>query len=431
MNFDSNAQQLTTRRDVLGALKHPALLFVTGEGAGRGFRLLSLLIVARSLGPSDFGIFMYAFAFGAVSAPLLRMGLHVVTMREIALHPNQRDVVATANIARLATLPIMAGLLTVLVVVGPDDDAIAVALVAFAAQAFFWSGGSIMAATARADGHPQVDILARPAEGIALALVTALIALTGHGSVIAFAVSYAVVDAIYFLTTVVIGSWLNLPSVISVKLAEVRRFALLAVGPFAGTLVFALMFRLDGFMLPVLASPKEAGIYAAVFAAVAPLSFVPRAYIDYAYPGIVKGESLSRVTVTATLLSLLLSAVTFVSYMLLLPVLFGKTYEFPVLLLAMLAATLPLMAMFDSLAYALHARRSSRYAVYAIAVGAAANGATNAILIPRFGAEGAALASITAWVLSTLVLIVFFARSALLRQEPLRGDVVVSFKQRT
>lgn len=59
-------------------------------------RILSGVIVgiwvARYLGPSQFGTFSYALAFASIFAGIAKMGLDGIVVRDLTLHPDQKDV---------------------------------------------------------------------------------------------------------------------------------------------------------------------------------------------------------------------------------------------------------------------------------------------------------------------------------------------------
>lgn len=61
----------------------------------QGLRILSGLFVgvwvARYLGPNQFGIFSYAFAFTSIFSGLAKLGLDEIMVRELVNHPERRD----------------------------------------------------------------------------------------------------------------------------------------------------------------------------------------------------------------------------------------------------------------------------------------------------------------------------------------------------
>lgn len=66
--------------------------------------LVVFSLVARSLGPEQFGVLSYALAFPAIFVPLAGLGLEHVIIRDFVRHPGQREqVFATAFAIKTAT----------------------------------------------------------------------------------------------------------------------------------------------------------------------------------------------------------------------------------------------------------------------------------------------------------------------------------------
>src|SRR5437016_3278274 len=76
-----------------------------------GVRLLStifMLVLARAVGASDFGIYSTAFAFASVFSILIDLGTNPIITREIARHPHKRpQIIASVNFLKTITAVIM------------------------------------------------------------------------------------------------------------------------------------------------------------------------------------------------------------------------------------------------------------------------------------------------------------------------------------
>src|SRR5688500_2042854 len=76
-----------------------------------GVRVLStgfLLLLARVVGASDFGVYSTSFAFASVFAILMDLGTNPLVTREIARYPDKRThIIASVNFLKLFTAIVM------------------------------------------------------------------------------------------------------------------------------------------------------------------------------------------------------------------------------------------------------------------------------------------------------------------------------------
>src|SRR5689334_1463968 len=67
-----------------------------GEGGVRLLSTVFLLILARLVGASEFGVYSTAFAFATVFAILVDLGTNPIVTREIARSPERRSQIVSA-----------------------------------------------------------------------------------------------------------------------------------------------------------------------------------------------------------------------------------------------------------------------------------------------------------------------------------------------
>ena len=70
--------------------------------------------VARYLGPSQYGVFSYAFAFAGLFSAIALLGLESITIRELVKNPQKRnDILGTVFFLKLFGFVLMFGVILI------------------------------------------------------------------------------------------------------------------------------------------------------------------------------------------------------------------------------------------------------------------------------------------------------------------------------
>jgi O-antigen/teichoic acid export membrane protein len=384
------------------------------SAASAGLLLILFVVAGRMLGDVEFGKFSFALALGTIFETLMDFGLHQVTIRAVARDRSQ----ATALLHHSLGIKLIWG---------------GVALVALAATATilrperdvrlacYLLGGSLVLRSYMLTIRGVLQGLERfgwdsvvvgADRAILLAFGTAaLLAGTGlRGLAIAFVVARG--------TALALAAWLTHAELGGVGLRYDRAIwrqlqsAALPLGFFL--VVLNLYSYVDGVMLGVMRGNVETGLYAAAYRTYEGMSYLPSVIAAVLTPRLSdlfvvnRGEH-RRVALlglaSSTGLALAAAAVAYVLATPLLVWLFGAQFEPAASPFRILCLGLPLVfAIWVLHAIVISVNREALLVKTALA-GLAVNVSLNLYVIPRMGADGAALATVVGELVSLSILV--------------------------
>jgi len=383
--------------------------------AERVFQLVSVaavsIVVARTLGPSTFGVYAFALSAVALVGPLLDAG-PTLLVRDLVTMPERRtELLASAFRVAFAIGFILQVAAVVFAVALPEKLAQAQAPVVIAALVLLVRPVLVL------DYWFQSRLDARPAAMARLAglgvgsVLRIVIALQGGQHVVALLAATTVVEAVVTASLMLAafrrrgGTALRLVRGHAPVVAYFRRvFPLLVAG-----LSIALYMRLDQVMLGFLSDTREVGNYAVAvrlseFAYFLPLvvnaSILPGLSALYERDRAGFYEVYDRVVGGFFAAAVLCVIAIFAAAPLLVSVLFGRDFEGAATILQVHILGLPFvfLAVAQTAWNAVHEQQS--LAMWRAVGGAVINMALNLVLIPEFGALGAAVATVTAYALA-------------------------------
>jgi PST family polysaccharide transporter len=271
--------QLATRAHILIAtrgVRHSALLVFE--------RVLRLVLAtglsiyaARRLGPFDFGILAYAQSLMVLVTALATLGLPEITMREMAQRKTDRDILALAAfVSRLsgAALALAIALLVAVIDVGPHDQSIPIVLI-IVAGLLFQAGEAFEWRLIAAERIPTVVIIRITTTLVASALKLWLLLV--RPDVALFAALITLEFGLACLFQLLVGS----TAFHHVDWQRVRRRArelvVICLPMFVRSGVIAIYLRIDQLAISWTYGKAELGIYAAAARLVEVWFFLPSA----------------------------------------------------------------------------------------------------------------------------------------------------------
>jgi PST family polysaccharide transporter len=410
---------------MIGLKRRPALREALGNSAwllvDRGFRLLVGLAVgvwiARHLGPSDYGMLNFALAVVSFYAVFVTFGLDGLAVRDLVEHPTQRDsIIGTVALIRLpgSVMAFSLALGTILLLQGASP--MMVGLVAILAAASFFQAAEAIDLWFQATVRSRYTVLAK---GVAfgLASLVRVALLISAAQVLAFAWAIlleALLGALallyaYRITGGRITAWRANASRAKAMLREGWPLAL-------SGLTIAFYMRVDQIMLGQLAGFADVGTYSVAVRLVELWYVVPMTVTASLFPAILIAKQaapeyfVSRVQVMYDVLVWGAIAIALLVSVLAHPIvdiLYGRAYSGA-------APVLSLLCWMGVLVFFGVARQKWLFAERALGAGSAVELVTlvlnvvfNLILIPRFGALGAAGASMGALICANIAVAVF------------------------
>jgi O-antigen/teichoic acid export membrane protein len=363
--------------------------------------LAFFIILARVLGPEEYGIFSAAVALAAILSLFIQFGVPTLIDREIAAHPETetQSISLFLCLEALSSIGVLVLLLPLCWILGYRGEVMIISYLAILAEI---GRAIIMTLRSSIKGLGWFR-----AESIAV-LIERLVVVTAS-TIVLFQTKnlFLVMGTIAILRAIhAVGFYVFIKKRVNVftKITKEKLWlALKAAYPFAiSGVLWILYYQVDIVMLKALSTEIETGLYGAAYRILEIFSALPRVifyvvftrFLSYFVTApeqlpeqIYKG---SRVLVLTVLPALVIGGMI---QKLLLGILYGDEFLGSVRFLSILLPSLSLR-IFGSIAYGfLQATRREKVVLIILLISALFNIGVNALLIPQFASSGAAIAT--------------------------------------
>jgi PST family polysaccharide transporter len=407
-----------------------------------GFGLVVGVLIARALGPQQFGLLSFVLALVTLCGAIGSLGLDTITIRSLVADPSS----AAVTLGTVFALKLAGAAAAALVVVAlcrvlrpQQPEAWQIAAIIGGGQVFmafdaidFWFQSRL---------ESRLTVLAKNAAFLIASVVRVLIVI-GGATVLALAWATA-------LEYVLAGTALALVYVRrgSNQLVSWRirwRTAQKLLGQswplvFSG-LVIAIYMRLDQVMLATMSGDTEVGVYSVAVRLAEVWYFVPVAAAGSTLPTILRSREASSMLFEARMAHLFalmalvgygVAVATTVLAGFVVPFLYGSAYAGSIMPLIVLGWTGILVCLGVARENWMLAEGLMKWSLVTTALGAAANIALNIVLIPPYGALGAAIATLIAQLIAVLLSTALFRQTRPVFRMQLNGlSLRVLFKSR-
>src|ERR1039458_4506773 len=373
--------------------------------------------IARYLGPEQFGLLNFSIAFAALVGIMANLGLDGIVVRDLVKSPSrQNELLGSAFV-----LKVIGGVITILISIAlitllHGRERLTVWLVCLAASAYIFQSLNVIDFFFQSKVQSRYTVFAANGAFVSMTLVKVFLVITG-AHLLAFAWATLGEGALTAVFLVVsyrhthhnFRDWRYDRSVANELLRD--SWPLL----FAGLAVLLYM-RLDVVMLQQMAGDREVGIYAAATRISEVWYFLPTVIVSSVSPSIIECHRLNP-DLYIKRIRHLYSLMTWLAIGLSLPIslpstwivqlLYGPQFKEagPVLAVHLWAS----VAVFLGVASSQHliVEHLQKISFYRTLIGVACNIMLNLALIPKFGAMGAAIATVFSYFLGTFSMIVF------------------------
>jgi len=365
------------------------------------------IIVARHLGPNDFGLLNYVVSLAAMAAAVSGLGWSALLARDLSYRPDdEARILGAASVVTTVAMTVVTIAIAIWALTMPPVDSriqwllvIVVAMGVFRRYEFLESWFVV---------HGKVHAYAVARVAMVLLFIGVRVVLLWLGaSLQAFVVTLAVETALIGLMSLMAyrmarGAPLKWIWDTSVAIDSLRRWWPVLL---AGLTAF-IYLRMDVIMLTWWSSPKEAGIYSAAARLSEVWYFVPQLLMNAVFPGLLilrqndPDQYAQRVQDLLDLLAaagtLLAVAVTLTAWWFI-PLLYGPEYQSAALMLMIHIWAGIFVFMRTVLNKWLVAEELYIFALVTHGSAAIVNVAINIALIPKFGGVGAAVATLVSY----------------------------------
>jgi len=374
--------------------------------------------LTRYLGPEQFGAYSYALYFVALFGALAPLGLNTITVREIVRNPERRDEILGTTLG-LKLFGALATLVLILLAINVAHlaDGQARSLVGIASLTLVFQSFETIDFAFQAQVQSRYVVWARNG-AFAIISIAKIVLLWFGGPLTAFVWLVVAESALFALGLLGtyrysgqrIDSWRYSWRCAKELLSDSWPLVLSSVA-------ITIYMYIDQLMLGEMLGDHAVGIYAAVTRLSEVWYFVPMVILNSVLPAMVAAKNVGEEVYLARLQSLFAGMVAF-SYAVALPTTFIAT---PLVLLLFgdrYAAAGPVLVvhiwslLFVALGVARQAylttENLTRFSFVSTAAGAMANVAMNIVLIPRFGPQGAAFATLVSYAVAGLISCAFY-----------------------
>lgn len=373
------------------------------------------VLVARHLGPEQFGQYSFALALVAIASSLSLLAADSVVTREIVASSRNNNAVLGSHFVLRAIGSLLA-LGAVLGVSWLQSESSETIVVAVAAVSLLFSPFEGIATWFQAEQRPRASVLSKTA-AFFVASVIRLLLVFGDASVVAFATLFSVEAALSAVALVFtyhaygerLWNW------------KVSRSWVAKLFHDSWPLLFAgvssmLYMRLDVVMLNKMQGAHETGIYGAATRISEAWNFVPMALMAALQPVLLRTKRddpvlfIKRMDILyayTAWASIAVAVVMSVTSSLVVRLLFGVNYQAAGSVLALhIWAGVAVYLGVASSQYLL-AENLLKISMFRTTLGLVTNIFMNLALIPKYGAPGAAAATVVSYFVATFSLVVF------------------------
>jgi PST family polysaccharide transporter len=370
-------------------------------------------LVARYLGPEQYGIYNYALAFVALFAPLVEVGLRDIIIRDVLRAPEDKDeILGTAFVLQLAG-SLLALLLAIGIgqITGPEDSLtrwlVAILATRFAFQALsdtpdYWFQSKVQS---------KYTVWARNIALVLMAVVRIGLVFSG-APLIAFAwaalcevlVFTVVLLAFHRLSGQILTTW-------RVSFPRAKRLLKNSWPLLISAFSITVYMKIGQVMLGNMVDKQTLGLYAAAARLSELWYFIPVAIASSFYPAIISSRENHSGAVYRKRIQLLFDIMAGISYAIVVPLvllapilvetLFGSYYAKAGPILRVQAWILLFTPLGIVRSRWLMVEDMVRFSMLVTILGAITSVALNFVLIPRYGAMGVAAAVTLSQVVST------------------------------
>lgn len=381
-----------------------------------GMGLLVGVWVARYLGPEQFGLFNYASAFVALFGAIATLGLNGIVVRELVKQPEDTNTI----LGTAFTLQLIGGLLAFGVAVLTigfvrPDDALAKLMVAVLGFVMVFKATEVVKYWFESQVHSKYTVWVENAMFLVFAGIKVVLILS-HASLMCFV--WAVLAEAVLVAAALLGVYVWRVSSLRKWQVQIERAKALLKDSWplilSGLAVMVYM-RIDQIMLGKMIGDEAVGIYSAAVRISEVWYFIPMAIVASVFPSIIEAKKQSevlyyqRLQQLYNLMALLAFSVavpmTFLSDWVIY-VLFGSAYQQAgaVLAIHIWAGIFVFLGVASGNWLLLEGYQRDIF--YRTLLGMVANIFLNILLIPIWGVQGAAIATVISYFIAVFSVLI-------------------------
>ena len=376
---------------------------------GRGLGIVVVAIVARYLGPEEYGMYAYTMSMAALFGIIGQMGLDGLVVRELVSKPEvEAETIGTVFVMKGIGFAIGAlGLLTFGLVM-PEHRVV---------ERWLFISASIAVLMQPINGVLNNWFLARiearytffsnVGANLSAAVLKLAFVFAGAG-VVAIGVAQTVGTALGAMLIILLFLCRGGPAPRSWSFSHLRARVLLSDSwmIFVGSIFAVIYLKIDVVMLRNIQGSESVGVYSVAAIISEATYFIPAAIVTTVFPQLVKisatdpmafQQRLQELIYFLSFSALIVLVGLFVLGPLVIKFALGPSYmaSIPILLIHLLA--LPFIFLRQAFSRWILISKMAKFSMISQGIGALLNVALNLVLIPKYGGQGAAMATVISY----------------------------------
>lgn len=376
------------------------------------------VLIARALGPTEFGLLNYGQALIFLVTPLATVGLPEIIVRELSQRKalesldERQTIVASAMAIRAVSAILAITVMYILAAVSSPDDIVAKLVIIAYSLSILPQGLDVIESALQAQGHFKVVSIARTINSTIFAIIR-IFSVFLYADVIWFTILYTIEIFVFGLVYLIISNHYNIfPKIYLVNKIVVKNLIKHSFPIMLRLFTIAVYMRIDQIMVKEFLGSKQLGIYSTATRITELWYFIPTALMSAALPRLTRSFELGMDVYERELrhwLRIMLAIAVPMTILIslgapfIIKVLFGEAY--------MAAAPILIVQAWAGLFVAIGVASSpwfintglTRYGLYQAAIGAIASLVLNSILIPTYGLVGASISMVISYGLSAVL----------------------------
>lgn len=369
---------------------------------------ITAVLLARYLGPEQFGILAYAISMTAIFASAGHMGLAGLVVREVVRHPEKvPETLGTTFMLKLSGMLIGYALIVLYTFGFEEIGGTEFWMLLIVASAIFFQTFDVVEYWFQSQVQAKYPAIAKSTSLLMAAGFKVLLVLSGAG-VVAFAFAHTLQFMLAAVILAVLYKGTTRASLTTWKASLAKAKELLSQGwiIYLGSIFAVIYMKIDQVMLKWMVGAEEVGVYAVAAQLSEAWYFLPTAIVASFFPKLIKlhaadsalfNKRFQQLFDVLFVLAIVVAVLVSVVAGPLISLLFGDEYQNSASIL-----TIHIWAGVFIFMRALFSRwilieGALMFSLITQGLGALANIGLNMLLIPRYGGEGAAMATLISY----------------------------------
>lgn len=383
--------------------------------------MITTVLIARYLGPSDFGLLNYSIAFVSIISVISSLGLDQIIVRKLVLFPKDKhEIIGTAFFLRIVGSILLITLSILLIsIIRPGDTLSLLLIVAISIGTAFQSL-DVIDFWFQANLKSKYTVYAKNISFVTISILRILLIIL-DASIITFAIAILlenILSGLLLISTYVYSKeklfyW-------RIKISKAKELLRESWPLILSSLAIMFYMRIDQIMLKELVGDKSVGIYSAAVRLAEVWYFIPMTIVNSVFPVIVETKQqdealyyrrMAKLYAVMTWIGIVIALFTTFFSGYIIELLYGNQYAGAEEILALnIWAGIFVFQGVARGAWLIN-ENLQKYSFYYTAGACLLNVVMNFILIPIMQGKGAAIATITSYGFSVLIIPLFIKKT--------------------